>query len=229
MRKKKLFAALNCCIVLSACVLISNPSVIATPSILTSEPWTSSSDDLTAVVSLRLTEVAAILSATPSPYWDLLPLHSTPVGGWKTYTNTQYGFAFEYPESYDTGSCGKLIVSESEQQFEIHVDGGTISIKITPANDIDLEAYAQRLIDKNGYSPYTTGDFMIDGVLAVRFTLPIGLLPTSAQYQKLALMIHQDKLHLFQYSFQNFVGCDAARLSEEAVYEYLISTWHFLP
>jgi hypothetical protein len=42
-------------------------------------------------------------------------------------------------------------------------------------------------------------------------------------------MIHQDKLYLFQYSFQNFVGCDAAPISEEAVYEYLTSTWHFLP
>jgi hypothetical protein len=178
---------------------------------------------------VQLTEFAALLSVTPGAYVTPLPLRSTPEGGWKTYTNTEYGFAFEYPSKYDTGSCGKLVLSESDQQFEIHVDGGTTSIKITPANDIDVEAYAQQLIDKNGYPPMTTVDgFMIDGVPAVRFMLHLGL-PTSAQYQKLALVIHQHKLYLFQNSFQNFVGCDAAPISETAVYEHLISTWHFLP
>ena len=220
---------LNGCLTLSACVLISSPSTTPTPSILPSEPGTPSSDDLTAIGSLQLTEFAAVLSATPAPYVDLPPLYSTPVGGWETYTNTQYGFSFEYPSKYYTGSCGKLIIRESAQQFEIHVDGGTIFIKITSADDIGLEAYAQQLIDKNGYSPLTTvDDFMIDGIPAVHFMLPLGL-PTSAQYQKLALMIHQDQLYLFQYSFQNFVGCDAPPISEEAVYEHLISTWHFLP
>src|SRR5688572_2419564 len=170
-----------------------------------------------------------MFSATPGSYEAPLPLRSTPEGGWKTYTNTQYGFSFQYPSKYDTGSCGKLIVHESAQEFEIHVDGGTIFIKVMPANDIDLEAYARQLIDKNGYPPMTTLDsFKIDGVPAVRFMLPLGL-PTSAQYQKLALMIHQDKFYLFQYSFQNFVGCDASPISEEAVYENLISTWNFLP
>jgi hypothetical protein len=220
---------LNCCITLSACVSIASPSATFTPSNLPSAPGTPNSDELTAVTSVQLTEFAVLLSVTPSAYVTPFPLRSTPEGGWKTYTNTQYGFSFEYPSKYDTGSCGKLIVRESAQQFEIHVDGGTIFIKVTPANNIGLKGYAQRLIDKNGYPPMTTvDDFMIDGVPAVHFMLQLGL-PTSAQYRKLALMIRQGKLYLFQYSFQNFVGCDASPISEEAVYENIISTWHFLP
>jgi hypothetical protein len=205
------------------------PTMSATTSPIPSELQTSSSADLTARVSVGLTEFAAALSATPQPYWGLLPLHKTPVGGWETYTNEPYGFSFEYPSSYDTGSCGKLVVRESAQQFEIHVDGGTIVIKIIPANDVGLEPYAKRLIEENGYSPLTpVEDFMIDGIPAVRFILRMGL-PRSAQYRKLALMIHQEKLYVFEYSFRNFVWCSAPPISEEAVYEYLISTWHFLP
>jgi hypothetical protein len=227
--RKTLFPVLSCYITLSACVSIASPSATSTPNNLPSAPGTPNSDELAAVTSLQLTEFAAVFSATPGTYVTPLPLRSTPEGGWTTYTNRRYGFSFEYPSKYDTGSCGKLIVRESAQQLEIHVDGGTTFIKVTPANDIDLGAYAQQLIDKNGYPPMTTLDsFNIDGVPAVRFMLPLGL-PTSAQYQKLALMIHQDKFYLFQYTFQNFVGCDAAPISEEAVYENLISTWHFLP
>jgi hypothetical protein len=219
----------NCCVTLSACVSIASPSATSTPSNLPSAPGTPNSDELTAVASLQLTEFAAVLSATPGSYEDMLPLRPTPEGGWRTFTNTQYGFSFEYPSKDDTGSCGKLISREAIQELEIHVDGGTIFIKIMPANDISLEAYAQHLIDKNGYPPMTTLDnFTIDGVPAVRFMLPLGL-PTSAQYQKLALMIHQAKFYLFQYSFQNFVGCATWSISEESVYEHLISTWHFLP
>ncbi len=205
------------------------PIMNITPSALLSESWTPSPDDLTSVASSGLTEFAAVLSETPAPYNDLLPLNSTPTGGWTTYTNVQYGFSFEYPSMYDTGPCGKLIVRESAQQFEIQFDGGTTSITITPAKNIDLKKYAQQLIDKDSYPPLTAvNDFMIDGVSAVRFGLRLGL-PMSAQYQKLAIMIHEGKLYLFQYSFVNFVWCDAPPISEEAVYEHLIATWHFLP
>jgi hypothetical protein len=179
--------------------------------------------------SLQLTQFAAVLSATPQPYWDLLPLKKTPQGGWTTYTNTDYGFSFEYPAIYDTGQCGKLVVRESAEQFEMYNDGGTILIRIKPANDVPLEEYAKRLIEKNSYSPLTpVEDFTIDGIPAIHFILPIGF-PESAQYRKLALLIHQAKLYSFEYSAQNFVGCHAPPISEEAVYEHLISTWRFLP
>jgi hypothetical protein len=115
-----------------------------------------------------------MFSATPAMYETPLPLRSTPEGGWTTYTNTKYGFSFEYPSIYDNGSCGELVVNESAQEFEIHIDGGTISLKVMPANDIDLQTYAQQLIDKNGYPPMTTLDsFTMDSVPAVRFMLPL--------------------------------------------------------
>src|SRR5829696_5005495 len=109
MLRKIIFAALRCCITLSACISIASPSATPTPSNLPSVPGTPSSDELTAVTSLQLTEFAAVFSATPGTYEDLLPLSATPVGGWKMYTNMQYGFSFQYPSSYDTGSCGKLV------------------------------------------------------------------------------------------------------------------------
>jgi hypothetical protein len=227
--RKILLAVLSCCLTLSACVSVARPSATPTTSNLPSAPGTPNSDELTGVASVQLTEFAVMFSVTPGLYVTPLPLHSTPEGGWKTYTNMKYGFSFEYPSTYDTESCGKLIVQESAQEFEIHVDKGTIFIKVMPANDVDLQTYAQQLINKNGYPPMTTLDsFQIDGIPAVRFMLHLGL-PTSAQYQKLALMIHQDNFYLFQYSFQNFVGCDASHISEEAVYEMLIATWRFLP
>jgi hypothetical protein len=200
-----------------------------TSSIVSSKFGTSNPEDLTAVVSLGLTEFAVALSATPQPYWDLLPLNKTPEGGWKTYTNTQYGFSFEYPLTFDTESCGKLTVTQSAQQLKINDDGGTIFITVTPVNGMSLERYAEGLVDKNGYLPLTPVDhFRIDDIPAVRFILPMGL-PSSAQYQKLALLIHKDKFYLFEYSFVNFFWCDAPPISEEAVYEHLISTWQFLP
>jgi hypothetical protein len=48
-------------------------------------------------------------------------------------------------------------------------------------------------------------------------------------YSKEALAIYRDKLYAFSYlSLPELPSCDAPPLSEEQVYEYLLSTLEFL-
>jgi hypothetical protein len=177
------------------------------------------------------------VSRTPSPtslpYWDLLPLESDPVGGWILHRMEDSGIAFQYPAAFQEGTCGTIFtqdkVTDDYQCRLIGFDGSSIRIHVFTVwgNEMDKTA-------REGQPPRHTQlvtsveRFTLGGIPAVRY---VSMNPDSKTltYGKVALTIYHDKLYEFSYGhLPDLPSCDARPLSEQQVYEYLLSTLEFL-
>lgn len=169
----------------------------------------------------------ALPTITPAPYWDLQPLDITPEGGWFVYRNDTYGIYFEYPVSYNTGTCGSIFVDDWDEGETIGFKYGTIFIQITVGWQGNLLEYVSSKVASTEIQMATRiEEFTIDGVIAYRYIQQFD--PEAAtDYRKSAYVSYEGNLYYFSYSFMNFVWCDAPNLSEEAVFENIISSWKF--
>jgi hypothetical protein len=168
---------------------------------------------------------------TYAPYWDLFPVDSQPEGGWQRYQMQDLNFAFRYPSLYDESDCGRIFVAEKvvgDYAYTLIGFGGSIRIRIYEAWGNDLAEY----VSQGEAGPdiqLLTGveQFSIDGIPARRHIYRI---PGEAdlEYIKMAVAAFDDRLYMFQYNHPPLVICDAPPLSEEAVYDYLLSTFEFI-
>jgi hypothetical protein len=164
---------------------------------------------------------------TPAPYWDLLPLDSQPEGGWKTQRMDELNFAFQYPAVYDEVDCGRIFVVEKDEYTLIGFEGGTIRIRMFESWTGDLAEYASEIVSESDVQLLTAVEqFSTDGLPAFRLIYRI---PGSSDpdYVKIAFAAFEGRLYLFQYNHMHSIICDAPPLSEEAVYEYILSTVEF--
>jgi len=173
---------------------------------------------------------------TPAPYWDLLPLPSEPDGGWKTYRSDELSFVFQYPAVYDESECGEIwtkeLVTEDEAYSVIGMPG-TIQVHVFESWTGDVAGRASAIAAGPDLQTLTQAftsveQFSIDGEPAYRL---IYFVPAQAEivYTKVALVAFAGRLYQFSYHRMTYhEGCDAPPLSEEAVYDYLLTTVEFL-
>jgi hypothetical protein len=184
--------------------------------------------------TITLTET---INATPAPttwpYWDLLPLEWEPDGGWTTLQMDEFEIAFQIPAAYQTGSCGKLFIADkggvTYKGQLIGFEGGTIRIHIYSEWEEDWE----RLVIEGEAPPHgplvtPVERITLGGIPAVRY---ISTNPDSKMlsYSKVAWAYYHDRLYSFSFlSLPDNPSCDALPLSEEQIFEYLVSTVEFL-
>jgi hypothetical protein len=207
-------------------VLIEGASLLAALVLLTS----CASPTGTATTSPGLATDRATATPTPAAYWDLLPLTSQPEGGWKTYRSEELGLAFQYPAVYDERDCGQISLFEKAYEDAAYTAVGLGSIRIRVyevwAGDVAERAAAIQTVPEIQVLT-AVEPFSIDGVPALRVVYSV---PSQAdlEYIKFALAAFAGKLYEFQYWRMPSLGqCDAPPLSEEAVYEHLLSTFEF--
>lgn len=167
------------------------------------------------------------------PYWDLQPLDIEPPGGWATFQTNEMDLAFQYPSLYDEIDCGKIfeedkVVGENEYRL-IGFVGGTIRLRIFHTWDRQLDELAFEGKASSDLKLLTNVEqFSLGGTPARRH---IYLIPDSLaiEYTKIVTAVFEERLYLFQYN--NYVDrsrCDAPPLSEEAVFEHVLSTVEFI-
>jgi hypothetical protein len=177
--------------------------------------------------------ITAAPSPTTLPYWDLLPLDFDPEGGWKTLRLEESDISIQIPSVYQTGDCGKLFIENKDvanyKARLIGFEGGTIRIHIYSEWEEDLD----KLV-KEGKAPRRSSlitpveRFSLGGIPAVRY---VSTNPDQNMmlYSKGAWTYYLDKLYSFSYISAPYLpSCDALPLSEEQVFEYLLSTVEFL-
>lgn len=167
------------------------------------------------------------------PYWDLQPLDIEPTGGWTTFRTDEMDLAYQYPSLYDEIDCGKIFVEDKvvgENEYSlIGFVGGTIRIRIFSNWDRRLDELAfEGKVSSDLRLLTSVEQFSLGRVPANRH---IYMIPDSLamEYTKIVTAVFKDNLYLFQYD--NFVDrsrCDAPPLSEEAVFEHLLSTVEFI-
>ena len=178
--------------------------------------------------------IASTPSPTTLPYWDLLPLEWEPEGGWTTLRMEEFEIAFQIPAVYQTGACGKLFVADkggggTYKGQLIGFEGGTIRIHIYSQWEQDWERLViegQAPPDSHLVTPVER--FTLAGIPAVRF---ISTNPDSKMlpYAKGVWAFYHDRLYSFSFlSLPDHPSCDALPLSEEQVFEYIVSTVEFL-
>jgi hypothetical protein len=170
---------------------------------------------------------------TTLPYWDLLPLDFDPEGGWTTVLLNESDISIQLPSVYQEGACGKLFTEDKDvanyKARLIGFEGGTIRIHIYSEWEADLD----KLVRDGEAPPRTTlvspvERFSLGGIPAVRL---ISTNPDQKMllYSKGAWAYYHDKLYSFSYGSAPYLpSCDAFPLSEEQVFEYLLSTVEFL-
>jgi hypothetical protein len=183
---------------------------------------------------ITLTET---INATPAPttlpYWDLLPLEWEPDGGWTTLQMDEFDIAFQIPAAYQTGSCGKLFIADkggvTYKGELIGFEGSTIRIHIYSEWEEDWEKLViEGEAPPDSHLVTSVERFTLAGIPAVRY---ISTNPDSKMllYGKMAWAYYHDKLYSFSYISAPYLpSCDALPLSEEQVFEYLVSTVEFL-
>jgi hypothetical protein len=180
--------------------------------------------------------LASTSTPTPAPYWDLLPLTSQPEGGWKTYQNDELDFTFQYPAVHDEGLCGRVWL---EDKFWRDPPGTAVGL--SSINMYVVETWSGELADQ--VSRVTSAPevqlltavepFSIDGLPALRFIFRIRGGPDTVDmpttdYIKRAYVALAGTLYQFSYlHLADVYDCDAPPLSEEAVYEHLLTTVEF--
>jgi hypothetical protein len=164
---------------------------------------------------------------TPAPYWDLLPLDAQPEGGWKTARIEELNLTLQYPAVYDEGDCGKLFVSEKAEWMLVGFEGGTIRIRRFKSWAGDLAGYVSESAASSDVQLLTAVEpFSVDRAPGFRHIYRIPGV-AAPDYVKVAFASFGGSLYMFQYNHMDFSTCDAPPLSEEAVYEYMLSTLEF--
>jgi hypothetical protein len=178
-------------------------------------------------------------SPTTLPYWDLLPLDWDPAGDWTTLRMEEVDIAIQIPSVYQTGSCGALFIEDKKisgdeiiDGYEAHLigfEGSTIRIHIYSVWPEELDNLV-RQGQAPPHSPLITPveHFSIGGKPAVRY---ISTNPDQEMlhYSKMAFVYYRDRLYSFSFLSTPYLpSCDAYPLSEEQVFEYLVSTVEFL-
>jgi hypothetical protein len=187
--------------------------------------------------TLAHTPTPALTSTpTPAPYWDLLPLTSEPEGGWKIYQNDELDFTFQYPAAHDEGVCGKVWVEDKYWRDPPGIAVGLSSINMYVFNTWsgDLADQLSMVTSRPDVQLLSAVEpFSIDGLPARRFIyrgrggLDIEAMPPT-DYIKRAFVAFEGTLYEFAYlHFAHVRDCDAPPLSEEAVYEHLLTTVEF--
>lgn len=177
--------------------------------------------------------ITATPSPTPLPYWDLLPLDWDPEGGWTTLVLEEADISFQMPSVYQTGECGKLVSFDKDvANYKAHVigfKGSQIQLHIYS----EWEEYLDKLVSEGEAPPGSSFVTPVErvslgGIPAVRY---ISTNPDSKMllYAKGTWAYYHEKLYSFTYLSAPYLpSCDALPLSEEQVYEYLLSTVEFL-
>jgi hypothetical protein len=168
---------------------------------------------------------------TPAGYWDPLPLTSQPEGGWKTYRNEELGLALQYPAVYDQLDCGQVVLFDKAYEDAAYtaIGLGAIRIRVYKAWACDLGERAAAIQAAPDIQLLTAVEpFSIDGVPAFRLVYSV---PSQAdlEYVKSAVVAFGGRLYEFSYHRTPvaYLQCDAPPLSQEAVYEHLLSTFEF--
>jgi hypothetical protein len=177
--------------------------------------------------------VSTTLSPATLPYWDLFPLSSDPVGGWVSYRMEDSDISFQYPSVYQEGTCGTIFtedkVTASYQCRLIGFSGSSIQIHVFEVWESALDKIAREGQPPPQAKLVTPVErFSLGGIPAVRY---VSMNPDSKTlgYSKAALAIYRDKLYAFSYLHHpELPSCDAPPLSEQQVYEYVLSTLEFL-
>jgi hypothetical protein len=187
--------------------------------------------------TLAYTLTPALTSTpTPAPYWDLLPLTSEPEGGWKTYQNDELDFTFQYPAAHDESVCGRVWLEDKYWRDPpgIAVGLSAINMYVFDIWSGDLADHVSMVTSRPEVQLLTAVEtFSIDGLPALRFIFRgrggpnIEVMPTT-DYIKRAFVAFEGTLYGFAYlHLARFRDCDAPPLSEEAVYEHLLTTVEF--
>ncbi|MGD8815466.1 MAG: hypothetical protein PVI78_13420 [Anaerolineales bacterium] len=183
--------------------------------------------------------IPAAPSPTTLPYWDLLPLDWDPVGGWTTLRMDEFDIAIQIPSVYQGNNCGAVFTEDKERSegemadaYEarlIGFEGGTIRIHIYSVWPEDLDNLVREGEAPTNIPLVTAVEhFSIGGIPAVRY---ISINPDQEMllYSKAALVYYGDRLYSFSFLSAPYLpSCDAFPLSEEQVFEYLVSTVEFL-
>jgi hypothetical protein len=172
-------------------------------------------------------------SPTTVPYWDLLPLEFDPIGGWITYHMDDYGISFEYPAVYQDLACGKIFREDKVTEFyQAHLfgfEGGIIRIHIFKVWDSDLDKLAREGQPSAILKLVTPVErFSLGGIPAFRY---IALIPESQtlDYSKIAVAYYHDMIYMFSFANLSYLAsCEAYPLTEEQVYEHMLSTLEFM-
>lgn len=174
-----------------------------------------------------------IPSSTSLLYWDLLPLSNDPRGGWTLYRLEDSFISFQYPSVYKTGNCGTIFteykIADNYKALLFGFEGSSIRIHVFDEWESELYDTVKESQPPSYVELVTSVErFSIGGIPAVRYVAKI---PNSKtlDYSKTAMAYYRGKIYVFSYANLSYLSsCEAPPLTEEQVYEYIISTIEFL-
>jgi hypothetical protein len=183
--------------------------------------------------SSPLGTISPMPALTTLPDGDLLPFDREPDGGWITLQMEEFDIAFQIPAAYQTGSCGKIFISDqggmTYKGQRIGFEGGAIRIHVYSEWEDDWEHLVIEGQVPPGSRLVTPVErFALAGIPTVRF---IATNPDSKMllYTKGVWTFYHDGLYSFSFlSLPDRPPCDILPLSDEQVFEYLVSTVEFL-
>jgi len=140
---------------------------------------------------------------------------------------------FDYPSIYDNGECGAIFNVEKDiedHQYDLIGLGSSIRVRVfkkwgsrmdglirtnQPPSDIILLTDVER--------------FILGGQPAFRYIHLIPQSPGTFEYAKVAWTMYRNRLYWFSYmDIADLAKCNAPPLSEEDVFEHLVSSLEFL-
>jgi hypothetical protein len=172
-------------------------------------------------------------SPTLQPYWGLDPSLPDPVGGWQTYRAEELNLTFEYPSVYEQGRCGEIfLVEKIVEDNEYHLIGYGSSIRISIFTKWDSKLDEITITGQLPSDLVLLTDletFSLDGEPAFRHIYRITQEPNAFEYAKTAWTYYRGKLYWFSYlAITDLPRCNAPPISEDAVYEHMLSTVEFI-
>jgi len=170
---------------------------------------------------------------TVPPYWELDPALPDPIGGWRWYRIEELDLAFEYPSVYDNGKCGAIFMEQvvvEDREYDLIGLGSSIRISVYGKWGSELEEFTETLRPPSHLTLLTDVEaFTLGGRPAHRYIHRIVQDPEAFEYAKAAWLFHKSRLYWFSYGdIADLPRCGAPPLSEDDVYEHMLSTIAFL-
>jgi len=176
--------------------------------------------------TIRPTDTSA--PTVPPTVEPTVTLALYPYGGWTVYTSDTFGFSFEYPARNVEGICGRIYIEEQFGQTHFLTEGGTTGVLVIYPWEGDLNDYvAEQIASEMSYDePPLVEETTVDRAPALRVTQTFSG-PGALQYRIDVFTAFGGRLYWLHYAMSNWVYCDAPPISEEAVFNHILTSWRF--
>jgi hypothetical protein len=172
-----------------------------------------------------LTACTVAPSAVPLPTaTPTTPDYSSFANDWKSYTNEEFQFTFEYPALYDEIEACRLSVSKEDNGGDDVNLGTRVSVSAWKDAATSVNDFLDKVIKEQEFTVETREDVKVGGADAVHISYRYG---GMGRLGDAVALKRGEILYAFQWTVPTICDYADAQIDEQGAYQHVMDTFRF--